>query len=98
MASGERFNQITGNTEHARRYAPGQPAGGATIGHVEGQKSVHAATIEGAIPYVSDRPYVPPSYNERPTCAGTRTNGSRCNAKASVSGSQFCEAHLDQER
>ena len=41
--------------------------------------------------YVSDAPFVQP-YNERPTCAGTRTDGNPCKAKA-VPGLTHCEHH-----
>lgn len=45
-----------------------------------------------AIPYVSDAPYVPPSYNERPECDGTRTNGQPCHAKAEPDSTR-CRSH-----
>lgn len=48
-----------------------------------------------AVPYVSDRPYIPPSYNERTVCDGTRTNGEPCKAKAEPESSR-CRSHQDK--
>ncbi len=41
--------------------------------------------------YVSDVPYVEP-YNDRATCAGTRTDGNACKAKAKP-GESYCDHH-----
>ena len=43
------------------------------------------------VPYYSDRPFEQP-YNDRPTCAGTRTDGKPCKAKAEPA-LEFCKAH-----
>jgi hypothetical protein len=57
--------------------------------------SVHSMS-EGARLYVSDAPYVAPSYAERATCIGTRKNGQPCKAKADE-GHTHCGSHLSQE-
>lgn len=56
--------------------------------------SVHGN--KNAIKYVSDAPYVAPSYNERATCIGTRKNGQPCLAKADE-GHTNCGTHRSQE-
>lgn len=41
--------------------------------------------------YVSDTPFEQP-YNERPICAGVRTDGKSCNARVEP-GKGYCRAH-----
>lgn len=60
---------------------------------LNGARPYHAPP-EGARPYISDRPYIEP-YSERAVCAGTRTDGHACKAKA-VSGERFCTPHASQ--
>jgi hypothetical protein len=56
--------------------------------------SVHGRT--GARLYVSDAPYVAPSYEERLPCIGTRKNGEACRA-IPAADSLYCGAHKSQE-
>lgn len=91
MAAPLRVPADCGTVEGARPYGIGGnvPADAQAVTY-----SVHG--VSGAVPYVSDAPYVAPSYAERATCIGTRTNGLPCKAKADE-GHQFCGSHLSQE-
>lgn len=85
MADGRRLAD-SGQVEGARPYtlAGNRPANAVVTGHM-----VHGA---GRL-YISDVPYDEP-YNDRATCAGHRTDGKPCKAKARP-GEGTCVAHTN---
>lgn len=84
MSSGNRPNSMVGHVKDARPYGIG--------GNVpaDAVMTAHRPHGRGRL-YVSDVPYEQP-YNERATCAGTRTDGEACKAKAKP-GEAYCEHH-----
>jgi hypothetical protein len=87
MGADPRVNSIVGTVEGALPYGIGgvRPADAVSTTYKPHGKG---------IPYVSDVPFEEP-YAERATCAGLRTNGSPCKAKARP-GELTCEAHQGQ--
>ena len=89
MAASERVLAHQAGVAGARPYGTN---GNMPADAVRTTYSVHGNAT--AVRYISDVPFEQP-YAERPTCAGTRTNGTPCKAKAEA-GEAFCKPHSDQ--
>lgn len=77
-----------GAVQDARPY-------GVPPGAVPYNSGMRSQPTRETVPYISDTPYVVP-YADRPNCAGNRTDGKPCGAKAQP-GLRMCASHEDQE-